>query len=211
MRALLPQLFLAVAAWSGPATVAAQESTTPFVRLGDRVRIWSAVGRPREGILRRVETDTVLVELPGGATTATIRDGVTRVQVYGGRSFSAGAKRGAKIGAIVGAVVGVGLATGDSGCTSDGRKVPCPVDDDPSAGDRMFLATLTVGLGAAVGSALGAAFPAPTWRDARLPTAEPASHLDVGCRGPASSTEAPQIEGRPTCGMAPDRNNGRVP
>lgn len=193
--------------WASTARAEAQDSTTALARVGDRVRIWTGGGRPREGVLRQVARDTVFVGLPGRATAATPRDAVTRVQVHGGRSLGAGAKRGAKVGAIVGGLAGLYLAFGDSGCYSNGEEVPCPsqLQTSTNAGERAFIVMVAAGLGALAGSAVGTAFPAPTWRDARLPPAGASPMGDAGCAGPRVRAVALPVADRPSCDETPAR------
>lgn len=201
MRALLLGVGLSILMWSAPARAWGQDATTRVARPGDQVRIWSGGHRPWEGILRHVARESVFVQLPGGATTGIAHSNVTRVQVSAGWSFSGGAKRGTKFGAIVGVLAGLYLATGYSGCYSDGKKVPCSqLVSSPSVGERIFAVTLTAGVGAVAGSALGLAFPVAAWHDASLQAAEAVTTRS--CGGLMPGPVAVDQTRRPSCSLA---------
>lgn len=183
-----------------PTVVCAQD--VPVARVGDRVRIWSGARRPQEGILRAVERETVFVQLAGGAPMATPLRAVTRVQRYAAPTHGAGARRGAKVGAIATIAAGLYLLTRDSACYSGGEEVPCPKPAEISVGGSIFVLTIGAGLGALAGSAVGAAIPVSSWREAQLPSSSGTATDDVACRGPATVAIAFPLPGRPRCAIA---------
>ncbi len=185
------------------ASGSAQALEARVARAGDRVRVWDGAKRPREGTLGVVTRDSVFVALDGGATLAIPRSAVMRVHVLGVPTAGAGARRGAGYGALVGALIGLYGATRESGCTSGGVKVECPIDDEMDAGTRGSLVLVGAGLGSLVGAGIGAAIPRAEWREATLPLAVTERGLGAACAVPRRAVMAVARPGRAGCVAGP--------
>ena len=141
------------------ATLGAQASTIPTiagVSRGSRVRVATRDAEPFVATLARDAGDTLVVELPSGASLALPQARITRLEVSGGvqRRTWQGAGVGLLAGAGVGAIVG--LATyhrSDCGDSQVGQAIVCPLIDGVSREVTVYADALLIG---AAGSVIGA-------------------------------------------------------
>jgi len=126
------------------------------VSAGARIRIATRDAQPFVGMLMRRTADTLVVELPSGATLTIPEANVTRLDVSGGvrrRTW-----QGAGIGLIAGAGIGaaVGLATyhrTDCIDSAIAQGLVCPLIDDVSRQTTVFVDAALIGT---AGTILGA-------------------------------------------------------
>jgi hypothetical protein len=153
---------VALACAACASSLGAQESggtTSAGVSTGSRVRLATPEAAPFVGTLVRSGADTLVVELPSGASLALPQGRITRLDVSGGIRRRTG--QGAGIGFLAGAGVGtvVGLATyrrSDCGDSAIGRGVFCPWLDGVSREATVIVDAALVGAaGTIVGALIG--------------------------------------------------------
>ncbi len=148
-----------VASASSLGAQAAATVTIAGMSAGSRVRIATREAPPFVGTLVRGVADTLVVELPTGASLTLPQAVITRLDVSGGvrrRTW-----QGAAIGFLAGAGVGaaVGLATyrrSDCGDSAIGKEIVCPIVDGVSRevtvyGDAALIGAAGTILGALIG------------------------------------------------------------
>lgn len=165
MRLAAPIGILLAAATAGLADEAPVPGTAglPVPVEGARVKLELAGGlRPIVGTLRRIEADSLLLDVRADAEPVTVaRDSVARV------SLSTGTRNQAAKGAVLGAVIGLGVTL----LALQAAPGLCPSCSDDSYWTFSARASVLVGapLGAAIGAAAGGARRADVWKPAELP------------------------------------------
>ncbi len=134
----------------------AASGATAVVAPGARVRVTTGGEAPFVGTLLRENADTLVAELPSGASLAVARPRVARLEVSGGvqRRTWQGAGIGLLAGAAVGAAVGFATYTRtDCGDSELGQVIVCPLVDGFSRNVAVYGDALLIG---AAGSIVGA-------------------------------------------------------
>jgi hypothetical protein len=146
---------------------------------GARVKLEIAGGLPPiVGTLRRIEADSLLVDVRAHDEPVTVaRGSVARI------SLSTGTRSQAAKGAVLGAVIGLGVTL----LTLQAAPGLCPSCSDDSYWTVTARAAIVVGapLGAAIGAAAGGARRVDVWKPAELPPAETAVPSYPGKRADA--------------------------
>ena len=113
------------------------------------------------GRLAMQNADTIGIDANGAVTRIPIRS-IDYLAVSKGRNHPAGAARGALWGAGVGLGVGVFGALTGKACTNYGNGAP-EVCEPLGRGEQSLLSLVTTGLGALLGTAVGAAIGRESW------------------------------------------------
>jgi hypothetical protein len=159
-------LVVALVVFAAPCGAQLQE-----LQAGARVRIWapSVLGGRTEGFIGARRADTLSV-LPTTTSPVDVPiSALTRVDLYRGKSRSAGALRGLIWGAAIAAPFAVIAALGDNG---DWNTVDPSCDSDLDQCDMYSDASLvasTVGGGALIGAAIGAIVGRARWERLQVP------------------------------------------
>ena len=176
MRLAAPVGILLAVATAGLADEAPPPGTAglPVPVEGARVKLELAGGlRPIVGTLRRIEADSLLLEVRADAEPVTVaRDSVARV------SLSTGTRNQAAKGAVLGAVIGLGVTL----LALQAAPGLCPSCSDDSYWTFSARASVLVGapLGAAIGAAAGGARRADVWKPTELPPVSPGAPAETG-------------------------------
>src|SRR5437867_6746539 len=160
------RLLILIVVFALPAVGNAQLSE---VAAGSRLRVTApAVSKQRlVGTLVKPIGDSVMLDLrtrAGQKDSSVARYSipiqlVERLEISGGKSYGAGAKRGAQIGALVAGLVAVVLIAPEIGNPTGDRK-----------GIALIAGGLIAGLGAVGGVIVGGNLGVETWRDVQLPS-----------------------------------------
>ncbi len=176
MRLTAPVGILLVVATAGVADEAPAPGSAGLAVPGEgaRVKLELAGGlRPIVGTLRRIEADSLLLDVRAHAEPVTVaRGSVARV------SLSTGTRNQAAKGAVLGAVIGLGVTL----LALQAAPGLCPSCSDDSYWTFTTRASVLVGapLGALIGGAAGRARRVDVWKPAQLPSVSQGLPAETG-------------------------------